>query len=646
MNQVRQQYCFGNFRVDPAERLLTRDGDAIRLPPKVFDTLVVLVESRGRLVAKDELITRIWPDTFIEEATLARNISDLRKALGQAADQKYIETIPKHGYRFVADVRELSPVSDDLVLEVHRTAHIVTEEIEPVRSGDVVESGHAAQPLAATMISSGPAKKARAGIYWLALGGAAAIIAAFALYLWRSESRVAGSAEVPSIAVLPFQPISSELRDEYLELGMADALITHLSSINRLVVRSANAVRKYAGTTADPIMAGRELKVEAVLEGNVQRAGDRILVRARLVRVSDGRALWTGEFDEKSADIFRLQDRISEQMADALALKLTGEEKKLLSKRYTENAEANELYQKGRFFWNKRTIEGLNKGAEYFERAITIDRQFALAYAGLADSYALLDLYGNLQGGDIFEKARIAAGTALTLDASLAEAHASLAYVDCYHDWNWAGAEQEFKRAISANPNYATAHQWYAEYLFYMARFDESIAEINRAHELDPMSLSISTEMGSPYYYMRQYETALEKYTEAHEMDPGFPLAVYCMALCYGQKSQFNEAIALLGRGKGGHSPTAAVGYFYGMSGQAREGREVLSDLIKTDFPPTNIARVFAGLGEKEQALAWLERAIDQRDERAVMLKVDPHFDSLRSDPRFRNLLGRLGLDQ
>jgi len=234
----------------------------------------------------------------------------------------------------------------------------------------------------------------------------------------------------------------------------------------------------------------------------------------------------------------------------------------------------------------------------------------------------------------------------LTLDASLAEAHASLAYVDCYHDWNWAGAEQEFKRAISANPNYATAHQWYAEYLFYMARFDESIAEINRAHELDPMSLSISTEMGSPYYYMRQYETALEKYTEAHEMDPGFPLAVYCMALCYGQKSQFNEAIALLGRGKGGHSPTAAVGYFYGMSGQAREGREVLSDLIKTDFPPTHIARVFAGLGEKEQALAWLERAIDQRDERAVMLKVDPHFDSLRSDPRFRNLLGRLGLDQ
>ncbi|HKF55113.1 MAG TPA: tetratricopeptide repeat protein, partial [Blastocatellia bacterium] len=183
-------------------------------------------------------------------------------------------------------------------------------------------------------------------------------------------------------------------------------------------------------------------------------------------------------------------------------------------------------------------------------------------------------------------------------------------------------------------------------YLFYMARFDESIAEINRAHELDPVSLSISTEMGSPYYYMRQYDTALEKYTEAHEMDPGFPLAVYCMALCYGQKSQFNQAIGLLGRGKGGHSPTGAVGYFYGMSGHPKEGREVLSDLMKIDFPPTNIARVFVGLGEKEQALLWLERAIDQRDERAVMLKVDPHFDSLRSDPRFRNLLGRLGLDQ
>src|SRR5215472_4611293 len=195
MNQIRQQYCFGNFMVDPAERLLTRDGDAIRLPPKVFDTLMVLVENRGRLVAKDELITRIWPDTFIEEATLARNISDLRKALGQAADQKYIETIPKHGYRFVADVRELSPVSDDLVLEVYRTAHTVTEEIKPPRSGDEVESGDTEQTLGATMISSVPARKARYGIYWLALGGAAAIIAASVLYLWRSESRVAGSAE-------------------------------------------------------------------------------------------------------------------------------------------------------------------------------------------------------------------------------------------------------------------------------------------------------------------------------------------------------------------------------------------------------------------------------------------------------------------
>jgi DNA-binding winged helix-turn-helix (wHTH) protein/TolB-like protein len=645
MNQIRQQYCFGNFTVDPAERLLTRDGAAIRLPPKVFDTLMVLVENRGRLVAKDELITRIWPDTFIEEATLARNISDLRKALGEASDQKFIETVPKHGYRFVAPVHELSHVPDDLVIEVHKSARIITEEIEGEQSTAESESQDTACQAVAPAITAGPPKQLRGTFYLMAAGGVAVIIAALVFYIWRPQpTGTAAAGEVRSIAVLPFLPISSEVRDEYLELGMADALITNLSNINRLVVRPTSSVRKYTGTEADPVAAGRELKVESVLEGNIQRAGDRILVRARLVRVSDGRALWTGEFDEKSADIFTLQDRISEQMADALALKLTGEEKKLLVKRYTENAEANELYQKGRFFWNKRTVEALNKGAEYFERAIDVDRRYALAYAGLADSYDLLDLYGNL-GGDIFEKARIAAGTALKLDDTLAEAHASLAYVEYYHDWNWAGAEQEFKRAIAANPNYATAHQWYSEYLFYMVRFEESIAEINRAHELDPISLSISTEMGSPYYYMRQYDAALEKYQAAHEMDPAFPLAVYCMALCYGQKSQFNEAIALLGRGKEGHGPTAAVGYFYAMSGQTKEAREVLSELRKIDFPPTNIARVLVGLGEKEQALAWLEKAIDQRDERAVMLKVDPHFDSLRSDPRFQNLLERLGME-
>jgi tetratricopeptide (TPR) repeat protein len=316
--------------------------------------------------------------------------------------------------------------------------------------------------------------------------------------------------------------------------------------------------------------------------------------------------------------------------------------KKLLVKRYTENARANQLYQKGRFFWNKRTVDGLNKGVEYFQEAISLDPRYAQAYAGMADSYALLDLYGNLQPGDIFEKARGAAQTALAIDDSLAEAHASLAYVKYYRDWDWDGAEDEFKRAIAANPNYATAHQWYAELLFYMARFDESIAELNRAHDLDPVSLSINTELGSPYYYMRQYDMALERYNAAHEMDHSFPLAVYCLALCRGQKSEYNEAIRLLGNGRAG--PTAVVGYFHGMAGHGKEAREILSSLLKANFPPVHIAMVLAGLGERDSAIDWLEKAVDQRDERVVMLKVDPHFDSLRSDQRFHNLLGRLGL--
>ena len=648
--QTGQSYEFGSFRIDPAERLLTCEGDAVRLPPKVFDTLIVLVENRGRLVAKDELITRIWPDTFIEEATLARNISDLRKALGQASNsEKFIETIPKHGYRFVAPVRELNAAPEDMVIELHRSSHIVSEETEtddqvittgqPAKAPPAMIAGHP-QPNTSTQASQ---TRSASALYWRIALGFLVVIAASAFYLW---SKAAGGTseparEVQSIAVLPFRPISADGRDEYLELGMADALITNLSSINRIVVRPTSSMRKYAGLETDPVAAGRELKVDSVLEGNVQRAGDRIRVRARLVRVADGRALWTGEFDENSQDIFTVQDRISEQMAQALALKLTGEERKLLAKRYTENAEANQLYQKGRFFWNKRTVDGLNKGAEYFEQAIALDQHYALAYAGLADSYALLDLYGNMPG-DIFEKARAAAETALKLDNSLAEAHASLAYVEYYHDWNWTGAEDEFRRAITANPAYATAHQWYAEYLFYMARFDESVAEINRAHELDPVSLSINTELGSPYYYMRQYDIAMEKYQAAHEMDPSFPLAAYCTALCYGQKSDYREALKRLGAEKSAIG--AAVGYFYAKSGRTRDARDVLSILIKSNFPPTHIARVLTGLDEKDQALDWLEKAFDRRDERVVMLKVDPHFDSLRSDPRFQNLLGRLGL--
>jgi DNA-binding winged helix-turn-helix (wHTH) protein/TolB-like protein/Tfp pilus assembly protein PilF len=640
--QANHLYEFGPFRLDASERLLLRDGHPVSLTPKAFDTLLALVESSGHIVEKDDLMQKVWPDAVVEESTLAQNVFTLRKALGEgSSEHQYIETIPKHGYRFVSEVRQLPIDGASLIVERHTRSRIITEEQEQTSARDFARALLRTSPerVRSNGLRLSPTVLA---VFVLLAGVAAAII-----YLGKSKPKEIESTNASKvIAVLPFKPISADGRDEYLELGMADALITKLSNVSRLVVRSTNSVRKYAALEQDPVAAGRELRVDSVLEGNLQRLNDRIRVTARLVNVADGQALWTDEFDAKLTNIFVVQDSISEQITRALALKLTGEEKKLLAKRYTQNTEAYQLYQRGRYFWNKRTEEGLKKAIDYFQQAIDRDSNYALAYAGLADSYALSDLYsGGLLLRDVFPKAKAAAEKALEMDEALAEAHTSLAYVKYYYDWDWPSAEREFRRAIEINPNYATAHQWYAEYLFYMARFDESIAEIERARELDPASLVINTELGSPYFYMRQYDQAMEKYRKALEMDPSFFLGNYCVALCYGQKSMFGEAITALG---GGKDVSAMVGYFYAVSGRKREAQEMLKKLMEISkrqyFSPYLIAKVHAGLGEKDQAFTWLEKAREDRDERIVMLKVDQHLDSLRSDPRFQVLLRRLGL--
>lgn len=313
--------------------------------------------------------------------------------------------------------------------------------------------------------------------------------------------------------------------------------------------------------------------------------------------------------------------------------------------------EAHQAYLKGRYFWNKRTEEGLKKAIGYFEQAIRIDRNYAPAYAGLADSYALLNFYGALQLKEVLPKARAAAEKALEIDNTLAEAHTTLAYVKYYHDWNWSGAEREYQRAIELNPNYATAHQWYAEYLMYMERFDESLAEFKRAQELDPLSLVINTELGSPYLYMRQCDQAMKQYQKGLEMDPNFPLAVYCMGLCYEQQGMYEEAIAAYRKSKtmfGNNWGLGALGTAYAASGRKREAREALKELIEASrqrpvslYP---IVRIETALGEKDQAFAWLEKAYKDRDERLLLLKADPYLDALRSDLRFKELLRRMNL--
>jgi len=645
-------YEFGPFRLDPSERLLMRDGQPVQLAPKVFETLTALIENRGRLVDKDQLMSILWPDTFVEEATLARNISDLRKALGESTrEHRFIETVPKRGYRFIATVKQLQGEGIALMVEKHIRSRIITEEEEQTNA-----NWEAAQPIRSDALNESVGKNRITRwkvnpiflVVFLLLVG---LIGAL-LYFWNSKPKDAESvAAIRLLAVLPFKPISAERRDEHLELGMAETLITKLSSISRIVVRSTSSVRKYSGLDQDPIAAGRELKVESVLEGGIQRVGDKIRVTARLVRVEDGQSLWADTFDERFTDILAVQDSICEQVVNALTVKLSGDERMLLTKRYTENIEAYQLYLKGRYHWNKRTREGYKKAIEYLSEAIEKDKNYAQAYAGLADCYNVLSSYGVLSPSESFAKGKVAATRALELDADLAESQTAAAYIRYQYDRDFAGAESQFKRAIELNPNYAHAHHWYALQLMGMGRTDEAIREIKRAQELDPLSLVINVGVGWVLYHAREYDQAIEELRKVIDLDPTFARGYWAIEEPYEQKGMYEEALAALSKARQlDDSPIllALLGHAYAVMGKKNEAQKILDQLEEkskqTYVDSYFIAQIYAALGQPNRAFTELESAYEHRSSWLVWLKVEPKFDRLRSDSRFRDLIGRVGL--
>jgi DNA-binding winged helix-turn-helix (wHTH) protein/TolB-like protein len=477
--QTKRIYEFGPFRVDAGERVLLRDGRPEPLPPKAFDVLLMLVESSGHIVEKDELMNGVWADSFVEEGNLKVTVSMLRKALEEdAGDRQFIETVPRRGYRFVASVKELPSESTQLFVREQTTASITIEESE--------ESEEQEQGKALT------AAKRRSRVS-LAIACAAVIGLAIAgLYLW--TNRTAPGPEMKSIAVLPFKPVAADARDESLEMGIADTLITKLSNIRNLTVRPMSAVRKYSGLEQDALLAGREQRVDAVLDGSIQKVGEKVRVTVRLMSVADRRILWTSQFDERFTDIFAVQDSISKRVAETLAIRLSGEERRLLTKHYTENTEAYQLYLKGQYYWSKRTEEGIKKGIEYFQQAIEKDPRHALAYADLAGSYKSSSYYGLFPPNEAHRRSKEAVGKALEIDKTLAEAHTVLANILESSDWNWQAAEEEFKLAIELKPNHPTAHHLYGLFLERTGRLEEAKVEMARALELDPFLLS-STRM-------------------------------------------------------------------------------------------------------------------------------------------------------
>lgn len=647
-------YEFENYCLVPAERLLLCDGQPVSLQPKIFETLLVLVENSGHLVEKDELMTRLWPDTFVEEATLARNISDLRKSLGENGNkQKYIETVSKRGYRFVAEVRQLANEKTDVEEQNHAGEIVVKEEklveekrqqVEPQKTDVAVkENSRSFRTKRKTFIFLSVATI-------LFLGLIAALVLRSSSWFSKPGEAVNDILHVRSIAVLPFKSVVEQERDETLELGIADALITRLSNVNQINVRPSRAVFKYAGQNADTVEAGKELKVDAVLNGSIQRIGERVRITVQLVSVPDGKTLWADKFDSNLTDLFAMQDSFSEQIARSLTLKITGAEHNSLTKRGTSSEQAYQLYLKGMHWRSKTPPESYERAIEYFNQAIAIDKNYASAYAALSDCYSLQASTGILPPAENLMKARAAAERAVQLDDSLVEVHLALGHLK-WLTWDWAGAEKEFRRAVELNPPYPGAHLWYATYLSSLGRHQEAFAIIEKAQQQSPMSIVINECAERTQLFARQYDETIATGLKNLELEPNRAVSMVWIALAYEMKGMHDEAISThlkilsLKNSKSEDIEALRAAYAQkGWRGYWLKQIELNQEVAKHKYIPLfEFAEMYARIGDKERAFEFLEKAYSERADQLTLLKVHPVFDPLRSDSRYANLMRRVG---
>jgi DNA-binding winged helix-turn-helix (wHTH) protein/TolB-like protein/Tfp pilus assembly protein PilF len=624
---------FGNFCVDGPKRLLLRGGgEVVPLMPKAFDTLLYLIEHPGKVIEKEELMSAIWADTIVEENNLTQNISILRRVLGDKhGENRFIATVPGHGYKFVADVRKIDP----------------TEKSVPRLATDGSYRGSKQGNEDQKSKIKGRINK-RLGIPALAVFSVL-VLGSLALYLWRGRAK-SDDAPIKTIAVLAFKPLLAENRNEALEMGMADTLINKLSN-GEIIVRPLSSVRRYNSLEQDPLLAGRELGVDSVLEGSIQTTGERIRILARLIRTSDGKQLWTGQFDENFTDVFEVQDLISERVLAALTLKLNGDEHKRLTKRYTENVEAYQLYMKGRFHASNLILLEANKGVEYFQQAIAIDPNYALAYVGLAQAYCSFSLSGDIPANEAMPKAKAAATRAIELDDTLAESQVVVGQITFWYDWNWKEAEKRYQRALELDPDNPAAIFYYAHLNSNLGRHNEAVTMGKRARELDPLSPIVNSAEGQFLFFAGRSDEALSRLQTTLELFPNFWHTHLILSMVYTQKGMFDEALTSADKAtqiSGGNSQAMAMkGYALAKSGRETEARAMLGELLnlqrKRYVAPYNIATIYNALGETNTALNYLEKAYAEKNVLMVFLKVDPKWSNLRNDPSYKSLLSRMG---
>ena len=637
-------YEFDDFLLDPKNRVLRLRHEPLPLTPKAFEMLLVLVQSQGLLMTKDELIKAVWADSFVEDSNLTQIVFVLRRALGETPDRRYILTVQGQGYRFAANVmvRSGNGIPAEIV-RLPRTGEIgATQSPEPKPTSAVALSDHCVDRR-----------------LWLIVAGAlgALLIAVAAGYLrWSgSGTKAQGPRGSATLAVLPFENLTGDAGEDYFSDGMTEEMITQLGNLDpqhlRIIARTS--VMHYKNSQAPLDQIGRDLGVQYVIEGSVRRDADKVRITAQLIQMKDQTHLWARNYDRDLRNLLVVQSEIAHEIANQIQISLGVKQQITRANDPSlspQSYEAYDFYLKGRYFWNQRSIEGLRRAIGYFQQSTSIDPNYARAYAGLADSYTLLSSYTAAPPTELMPKARAAALKALELDESLAEAHTSLALITENYDWDWQTAEKEYRRAIELNPNYATAHHWYAEYLTWRGRFDEAFQESEKARQLDPLSLIIAVDNGQIFYYSRQYDRAIAKFRTVREMDPNFLTGL--MIPAYEQKEMFTDALAECERWRRsqGDSPynLSLLAHIYGRSGQPVQAGHALAKLQELNrrrpMDPAIISWAYLGVGDNNHAMAWLEKAYAQHSNAMTALKVEPRYDPLRSDPRFQDLIRGVGL--
>ncbi len=609
------QYRFGVFTLDARSGDLRKHGIPIKLQDRPARALLALVERQGELVTRQEIRQRLWAeDTFVDfEHSISSAINKVRTALNDSAKHpRYIETVGRQGYRFIYPV---IPIYE------------------------------AATPVPALVRS--PERAAKWWPFW-----AAVVIVTIALggsLYWQVHANSHSS--VRSIAVLPLKNLSSDPEQEFLAEGLTDELITRLASLPGLKVISRTSSMQYKDSNKPLPQIAKELHVDAIVEGSVLRSGDRVRITAEFIHAKDDHHIWAQSYERDQRDIFDVQNEVTSAIAESIQLKIAPATRQQLAESHRIDPQAHEDYLRGKHYWSKRNTGDFKTAIEYFQRAVERDPTYAEAYAGLANTYALMGGYADKAQAPFIEKAREAANRALAIDPKLADAHVGLAVIAQNYDWDWQKAESEYRRAIELDANNATAHHWYAEFLSYHGRFAESFAEIDRAEQLDPLSLIIRTDKGAIFLFARQYKRAIEQFHAVLVQEPRFGRA-RLIQLAYAENGQMQEALhdAEEVLKMQDDMPTrSAMGYLLARNGKRAEAQRILRELQRRDDPDNDPAAILAvqiGLNDKEGAFRSLERGYALHSTVLSTLKVNPMYDPLRNDPRFTNLMKRVGLAQ